>query len=74
MALLASLRTYNLLYYRKLPRLLGAGVKEGENTILHDALYCKTQTAKCLHNLHLPKKVLFLSQVSTTRNRHYRSM
>ena len=46
MALLASLRTYNLLYYRKLPRLLGAGVKEGENTILHDALYCKTQTAK----------------------------
>lgn len=46
MALLASLRTYNLLYYRKLPRLLDAGVKEGENTILHDALYCKTQTAK----------------------------
>jgi len=46
MALLASLRTYNLLYHRKLPRLLGAGVKEGENTILHDALYCKTQTAK----------------------------
>ena len=28
------------------PRPLGAGVKEGENTILHDALYCKTQTAK----------------------------
>ena len=44
--IIASLRTYNLLYYRKLPRLLGAGVKEGENTILHDALYCKTQTAK----------------------------
>lgn len=35
-----------LIDYRKLPRLLGAGVKEGENTILHDALYCKTQTAK----------------------------
>jgi len=46
MALLASLRIYNLLYHRKLPHLLGAGVKEGENTILHDALYCKTQTAK----------------------------
>ena len=46
MALLASLRTYNLLYYRKLPRLLGAGVKEGENTILHDALYCKTKNEK----------------------------
>ena len=28
------------------PRPLGAGVKEGENTILHDAFYCKTQTAK----------------------------
>jgi len=28
------------------PRPLGAGVKEGKNTILHDALYCKTQTAK----------------------------
>lgn len=46
MALLASLRTYNLLYYRKLPRLLGTGVKEGENTILHNALYCTMQTAK----------------------------
>lgn len=33
-----------LLSYDPLP--LGAGVKEGENTILHDALYCKTQTAK----------------------------
>ena len=28
------------------PRPLGAGVKEGENTILHDALYCKTQNEK----------------------------
>lgn len=28
------------------PRPLGAGVKEGENTILHDALYCTMQTAK----------------------------
>ena len=28
------------------PRPLGAGVKEGENTSLHDALYCKMQTAK----------------------------
>jgi hypothetical protein len=46
MALLASLRTYNLLYYRKLPRLLGAGVKEGENTSLHNALYSTMQNAK----------------------------
>ena len=28
------------------PRPLGTGVKEGENTILHDALYCKTQNEK----------------------------
>ena len=30
----------------KLPRLLSAGVKEGENTSLHDAFYCTMQTAK----------------------------
>lgn len=44
--IIASLRTYNLLYYRKLPRLLGAGVKEGENTSLHNALYSTMQNAK----------------------------
>lgn len=30
----------------KLPRLLGAGVKEGENTSLHNALYSTMQNAK----------------------------
>ena len=28
------------------PRPVGAGVKDGENSILHDAFYCKSQTAK----------------------------